>query len=130
MEESRPKILIVDDEPVICQLLESELGELNCICKKALSGKDALRILKGETFDLVLLDMKLPDMSGTYILEKIRKIHPDTPVIVITGVPDIDMAVSAMKTGASDYIVKPFDLNKLTTSVARTIMNSKSRDTD
>lgn len=130
MGKSNPRVLIVDDEPTICQLLESELGELTYICKTALNGKDALRMLKAESFDLILLDIKLPDMSGIYILGKMSKLYPDTPVIMITAVLDIDTAVLSMKMGAWDYIVKPFDLNKLTTSVARTISNSKSQDMD
>ncbi len=129
MKESRSRVLIVDDEPLICQLLDSELGDLNYICKTVFYGKDALRVLKKESFDLVLLDIKLPDMSGIYILGQIMKAHPRIPVIMITGVLDIDTAVLAMKIGALDYIVKPFDLNKLTASVNRTILNSKSRDT-
>lgn len=124
------KVLIVDDEPVTCQLLESELEELNYACKTAFNGNDALMMLKTESFDLVLLDIKLPDMSGIYVLEKIIKGYPETRVIMITGVLDIDTAVLAMKMGASDYIVKPFDLNKLTASVARTILNSKLKGAD
>lgn len=130
MKESKSRVLIVDDEPSICQLLESELGELNYVCKTALNGKDTLRMLKAESFDLVLLDIKLPDMSGIYILGKIIKLYHDTPVLMITAVLDIDTAVLSMKMGAWDYIIKPFDLNKLTASVARTILSSKSQDMD
>lgn len=130
MGESRSKVLIVDDEPVVCQLLESELGELNYACKTASNGNTTFRALETESFDLVLLDIKLPDMSGMYILGQLMKIYPDMPVIMVTGVIDIDTAVFAMKMGALDYIVKPFDLNKLTASVARTLLDGKSQGTD
>jgi len=127
MDESRSKVLIVDDEPVICQLLESELGEQNYLCKTAFNGNDALKMLKTDRFDLVLLDIKLPDMSGMHLLGEIVAKYSDMPVIMVTGVIDIDTAVMAIKMGASDYIVKPFDLNKLTTCVARTIFQDKSQ---
>ena len=130
MDESRFKVLIVDDEPIINQLLESELEEKNYICVTASNGNEALHKLIMHEFDLVLLDIKLPDMSGIYLLREIIANYPGIPVIMVTGVIDIDTAVVAIKMGASDYIVKPFDLNKLTTCVARTIFSRKSQDTD
>lgn len=129
MKESRPKILIVDDEPVICELLENELSEQNYTCKTAFNGENAFEKLEKNRFDLVLLDIKLPDMSGIHLLGEITANYPDTPVIMVTGVIDIDTAVVAMKMGASDYIVKPFDLNKLIASVKRTMSEREFQGT-
>ena len=118
------KVLIVDDEPLICELIKSELEENSYVCESVLDGKAALVKLNEDSYDLVLLDIKLPDMSGIYLLGEILQNHPHTPVVMVTGVIDIDTAVLSMKMGASDYIVKPFDLNKLNTSVTRAIYSS------
>jgi two-component system response regulator HydG len=100
-------ILIVDDEP----LIRSSLGELLTISgytvSTASNGKEALGLLKDYTADIVITDMKMPEMDGIQLLKKIRAGYPETPVIVISGYGTIENAVEAMKEGAYDYVTKP-----------------------
>lgn len=124
MVNKKPGVLIVDDEQVVCDLLYDELSERGYTCTTVLSGDDALAKLATEDFGLVLLDIRLPGMSGMEVLREVWLSHSNTAVIIITGVNDVDTAVEAMKLGASDYIVKPFDLDRVYTSV-RTALETK-----
>ena len=117
MLNKKPRVLIVDDEQVVCNLLHDELTERGYLCTTVLSGDDALARLATEDFDVGLLDIRLPGMSGMEVLSKLRSECPGTVAIMITAVNDIDTAVEAMKLGASDYIVKPFDLDKVDESI-------------
>ncbi len=113
MTSSKPKILIVDDEQVVCDLLSDELHEQGYLCSIALEGSEALAKLAAEDFDVVLLDIRLPDISGTEVLAKIRLKHPNVAAVMVTAVNSIDTAVEATKLGALDYIVKPFNLDRV-----------------
>lgn len=124
MINKKPSVLIVDDEPVVCDLLRDELSERGYPCTAAYNGNDALIKLATQRFGLVLLDIKLPGMSGIEVLREIRANHPYTVAIMITGVNNVDTAVEAMKLGASDYIVKPFDLDRVNASVS-TVLEAK-----
>ena len=114
-------IIIIDDERVICdgcQLTLSDKGHSVDICMTGKSGLEA--ILKG-AYDLVLLDMKLPDMDGMDILRTLRKEKPGVYVIVMTGFSSVENAVEAMKLGAFDYLAKPFSDDELVLAVNRAI---------
>ena len=117
MVNKKPRVLIVDDEQVVCDLLCEELSERGYQCTSVLSGNVALARLGTGGFDVVLLDIRLPGMSGMEVLREIWLGHPDTVTIMITAVNDVDTAVLAMKWGASDYIVKPFDLDRVNASI-------------
>jgi len=108
----------------VCDLLYDELIERGYIGTTVLSGDDALAKLGAEAFDVVLLDIRLPGMSGMEVLREIWLNHPNTATIMITVINDIDTAVEAMKLGASDFIVKPFDLDRVDTSI-RTALETK-----
>lgn len=123
MIEDKFNVLIVDDEQVICDLLVEELSESGLKCYSVIDGKSALEKIKTESFDLVLLDIRLPGMSGIELLRELWLNHSDVPIIMITAVNDIDTAVEAMKLGAVDYIVKPFDLEKVNASVHTSLEN-------
>ena len=120
----KPRVLVVDDERVICDLLHADLTERGYQCTTVLSGHDALIQLAIEDFDAVLLDIRLPGMSGIEVLRETWLNHIKTAVIMITGVNDVDTAVEAMKLGASDYIVKPFKLDRVDASI-RTALDAK-----
>lgn len=108
------QILIVDDEMDMLQLLKRSLEpDLNCKVETALSGEQALQLLERKIFDLVLADIKMPGMDGLELLELIKRENPDLTVVMMTGHGDIDMAVKAMKSGAYDFITKPFDHDAL-----------------
>ncbi len=121
---AKASILVIDDEQVVCDLLQEELSERGYLCTTTLSGKDALAKLATENFDVVLLDIRLPGMSGMEVLREIWLDHGNTATIMITAVNDVATAVEAMKLGASDYIVKPFDLDRVVTSI-RTALETK-----
>jgi DNA-binding NtrC family response regulator len=114
------KILIVDDEAFIRENLERILQEEQYATTSARDGKQALDFLKEEPFDLVFLDLKLPDVSGLEILKKVKEYDPDLLVIIMTGYASVESAVDALKMGAYDYIKKPFkaDVIKLIVKLA------------
>jgi len=126
MVSQKPSVLIVDDAQVVCRILSDELSERGYLCTTAYNGSEALNKLATEDFEVVLLDIRLPDMSGIEVLARIRSNHPDTETIVITVVSDVDTAVEAMKLGALDYVVKPFNLDRLDKGI-RTVLETKQR---
>ncbi len=117
MLDDRISVLVVDDEPDVRDLLGAGLSDRSCVCIEAADGITALNMLAEQDFDVVLLDIRLPGMSGMDVLRAIRQHHPGTAVIMMTAVNDVDTAVKAMKLGAVDYILKPFDLGKVGMSV-------------
>ena len=121
----KARVLIVDDEQVVCDLLYDELIERGYLCATALNASDALTKLAAQSFDVALLDIRLPGMSGMEVLAEMRSNHTNTAAIMITGVNNIDTAVEAMKSGASDYILKPFDIDRVCISVHKAIENRK-----
>ncbi len=124
MAKKETRVLIVDDEQVVCDLLCDDLSERGYLCTAVLNGKDTLTKLATQDFEVVLLDIRLPGMSGMEVLREIWLNHTSAATIMITAVNDVDTAVEAMKLGASDYIVKPFDLDKVNTSI-RTALEAK-----
>ena len=110
---SKLSILVVDDELAMRESIAAWLKEYGHLASKAESGERALEILAGEQFDLALVDIKMPGMDGHELLERIRVDHPELLVIMITAFGSIESAVSAMKAGAHDYLLKPFDPQQL-----------------
>jgi len=106
---ANPHVLLVDDEPRFVDSLESILSHYGYICKKALTGSEAVELLKSHTFDLALLDVALPDMSGCDIAGYIKKSFAGTAVIMLTGIRTVETAVEAMKQGAYDFLTKPLN---------------------
>jgi DNA-binding NtrC family response regulator len=110
---SRGRILAIDDEQNIRRLIENELGLEGFEVTTAKTGEEGLEKMNELSFDVVLLDIKLPKMNGIEVLRKIRPRIPPPEVIMITGYGDIQTAVESMKLGARDYITKPFKLSEL-----------------
>ena len=125
MVSSRPVVLIVDDEEATRDLVCEELTEVGYVSDVASNADDALVKLKTYNFDLALLDIKLPGMSGMDLLKIIRECYRMIKIVMMTGVDDLDTAVEAMKLGASDYIVKPFTYEKLIVSINTVLKNKK-----
>lgn len=113
------KVLIVDDEAVVRNGISRALEENDIIAVTASEGNKALDILAEQSFDLVLLDIKMPDMDGLSVLKKIKALYPRLNVIMITGYPTIDTAVHCIKLGAIDYLMKPFRLDYLEASLKK-----------
>ncbi|MFO7720136.1 MAG: sigma-54 dependent transcriptional regulator [Gillisia sp.] len=113
------KILVIEDEASIRRVLIKILSEENSsyYVDEAEDGLAGIEKLKDEDFDLILCDIKMPKMDGIEVLEAIKKIKPEIPVVMISGHGDLDTAVNTMKLGAFDYISKPPDLNRLLNTV-------------
>jgi len=117
MANEKVSVLIVDDEPMVCDLLDEVLSGQGYLCAKVPSGRRAVVELENKEYDVVLLDIRLPGMSGIDVLREIWLNHPETAAIMITVVDDVSTTIEAMKWGASDYIVKPFDIDRVIASV-------------
>ena len=123
MERLRNRALIVDDEPPIRVLLVKSLRSLGYECSDAEEGRKALDVLARENFDLVLLDMKMPGVSGLQVLKTLRLADRDTCVVMLTAIVDASLAAEATRLGADDYVTKPCDLaylkDRLTAAMAK-----------
>jgi two-component system, NtrC family, response regulator AtoC len=102
------KILIVDDEMLLRNFLAETLRRKNMDVMTAENGTKAISLLKDNIFDMVITDMKMPDMTGIDVLKKVKELSPNTLVVVITAFGSIENAVDAMKLGAFNYLIKPF----------------------
>jgi len=107
------KLLIVDDEHEFASTLAERLLMRDFDTTVANSGMDALSIIKSTTFDVVLLDLKMPDMSGLEVLEKIKAHDPTVEVIMLTGHGSTARGLDGMERGAFDYLMKPVELSEL-----------------
>lgn len=103
------RILVVDDEPIMRDSLSDWLREDGYEVGTAENGPRALEMVKSEQWDILLVDLKMPVMDGIEVMREVKKINKDIPVIIITAYATVDTAVKAMKEGAYDYIVKPFN---------------------
>lgn len=107
-ELTRPKILIVDDEADVVERLGNIiLRRFNCVVENATNGKQALEKLKKDTFDLVLLDIKMPGLSGIDVIKEAVKFTPQTKILAISGYDSQEVAGQALKAGAVDFLPKP-----------------------
>ncbi len=122
MKKNTPKILIVDDDENILRLLGVIVENCGFLHVSADCAEKAMAQIRNNKFNLVLLDIALPDMSGMTILEYIKKFSPDTPVIMITGYDNEEVATYCLANGAQDYISKPFDPDYLQTSINANIV--------
>jgi len=107
------RILVVDDEKDICDVLADYLKKAGHHTEKAYTGEEAIELIKNQIFDVMLLDQRLPKMNGMQVLKESREIDPDILTIVITAVNTVENAVTAMKEGAYDYLMKPVDLEEV-----------------
>jgi len=107
------RVLVVDDELLIRDLLYDFFVGEGWDIVVADGGQKACEYLRNQQFDLVLTDLKMPDMDGLALTGKIRSLYPDLPVIIMTGYPSLDSAVTALRSKVADYIIKPFNVNHL-----------------
>ncbi|SNR29991.1 sigma-54-dependent transcriptional regulator [Lutibacter flavus] len=114
-----PKILIIEDEAAIRRVLKKIISEENDAyeVEEAEDGLMGVEMITKSDFDLVLCDIKMPKMDGVEVLEKVKKLKPEIPMVMISGHGDLDTAVNTMRLGAFDYISKPPDLNRLLNTV-------------
>jgi DNA-binding NtrC family response regulator len=118
---TRGRILVIDDEVDIRESLETLLELEGYSVELAANGREGLRKLEEAAYDLVLLDLMMPDISGLEVLDDIRQRDTETPIFMITAYGSVEVAVTALKAGASDYFAKPWDNEKLLIEIERTI---------
>jgi putative nucleotidyltransferase with HDIG domain len=120
------RILVVDDEEPIREIVASMLGTAGYACKQAASGMEALAVLNsGEEFELMLSDLMMADLDGIGLLERTKEKYPDMPVVMVTAVHDISVALAAIRNGAYDYLLKPFEREQLLNTVSRALENRR-----
>jgi putative nucleotidyltransferase with HDIG domain len=120
------RILVVDDEETIREIVCSMLTTANYKCRQAASGMEALALLEsGEEFELMLSDLMMANLDGIGLLEKTKERFPEMPVVMVTAVHDISVALAAIRNGAYDYLLKPFEREQLLATVSRALENRR-----
>ena len=120
------RILIVDDDHAMRLALSESLESCGYDISAAENGSEALNLFRKRKFDLVVTDMKMPGMTGIEVLQGVKKLSPDVPVILITAYGTVNTAVEAMKEGAAEFIMKPFSLDDLEAVVKNVLNTSKT----
>jgi CheY-like chemotaxis protein len=121
MSSSLGRVLVVDDEPHVGATLRDVLVELGYIVKLAVRGVEALKLVPVFEPDVVLLDLRMPEMSGVEVLEHLRRDHPTLRVIILTGNEDVEVARATLRAGAFDYLGKPCSIDVLARVVAAAV---------
>lgn len=122
------RILVVDDEPLMRDFLVETLQRKKYLIEAVGNGSQAIEKVKVEYYDLLITDIRMPEVSGMEVLEEVKKINPETEVIMITAFGTIENAVGAMKLGAYDYITKPFSADEIEIVVDRAMERQRLRD--
>jgi putative nucleotidyltransferase with HDIG domain len=118
---AKEKILVVDDEEAIREVVSTLLEAQGYTCTTADNGRRALEAFRKDSFDLVLSDIVMPEMDGMKLLAAVREFDADVPVIMVTAMHDITIALEAIRSGAYDYILKPFEKDQFYLSVRRAL---------
>lgn len=113
MNDAKGTVLIIDDEEPIRNILSYALQKQGYVCELAKRGDEALQSILMKDFDIALLDIDMPGMSGLEVLSQLITHRPDISVVMVTAIQDTRIAVEAMKLGAYDYVIKPFNLDDL-----------------
>ena len=123
--EHPPHILLVEDEPSMAKGLQMVMNEVGYQVDLASTGEAALSTFGKDDFDLVVADLRLPDIDGMEVIERVKQIHPKTKVIIITGFPSVSSAVKAVKMGVSDYLRKPFTSDEFLKAIVDAMKEEK-----
>ena len=123
----KENILIVDDDINILELLQRHLHSMNYHTYKAVSVKEAVAILRDTEIDLLITDLKMPEVDGFELIQFASEHYPNMPKLVVTGYPSVQDALSAIKSGAVDYLVKPFTKEELKQSVLKSLSTATKR---
>lgn len=123
------KILVIDDDKDICEYMNLLLSQNGYEVVTETSPNKALELLHDEEFHVVVLDIMMPELNGMELLEEIRKFDTDIAIIIFTGFPSVDTAVTSMKFNVCDYIKKPFDVDEFNTTLEK-ILRDKGLLTD
>jgi DNA-binding NtrC family response regulator len=123
-------VLVVDDETTVCNSCKKILSKEGYNVDVALSGDEALKKVKGNRFDAVIADWKMPQIDGIEMAKMIKKQNPDTAVIMITGYPSVESSIKAMRSGVSDYVPKPFTPEELSDAMMRALSKGQAVPAD
>jgi DNA-binding NtrC family response regulator len=124
------KVLVIDDEQIVLNSVKKILGQGEYEVEATLSGRQGLECALSKDYDIVLTDVRMPDMGGMLILRDIRKVKPSMPVIIITGYANVQSAMQAMKLGAAEYLEKPFTPDQLLKAVKTALDRSAASKED
>src|SRR5512136_3021394 len=116
---SAPRILVIDDELGICQAIQRALHPTGYKVDTTTSGEDGLKKIKESGYDLVLLDVMMPGVSGIDLIASIHEYDPEIVCVIITGYATVELAVRAIKHGAYDFLTKPFSVDDLLLAVSQ-----------
>jgi DNA-binding NtrC family response regulator len=122
----KKKVLVIDDEQIILDSVKKVLGAEDFQVDPAISSRDGLERAMSQDYDLVLTDIRMPEIGGMRVLRDIKRSKPALPVVIFTGYATVQSAVQAMKLGASDYIEKPFTPDMLVTTVKKVLEKAAS----
>jgi DNA-binding NtrC family response regulator len=128
MSEKQVRILVIDDDENIRKVVYTILKDKGYNVDTAGSGNEAISKTKNEHYDLMLVDIKLPDMEGTEILTQINDTVPRIRKIIVTGYPTLQNAVTAVNHGADAYIMKPFDVEKMLATIEDQLKKQKEEN--
>lgn len=126
--EERAQILVVDDEERMRNLLKKVLNKQDFSVETASNGKEALRKIQENPFDIIIADVRMPEMNGMEVLKAVKETRPEISMIIMTAFGSIDSAVEAMKKGAYDYITKPFKMSEISIVVQKALEGKRLRE--
>ena len=119
MAQNKLRILILDDEPIVCKRLKPSLEKLGFEVDTFTRSFEAMQAVEKARYDIIVTDLKMEGMDGMRFLQEAKKLYPDTEVIVITGFATMETAKESFKKGVFDFIAKPFNLNEIQKVVQR-----------
>ncbi|MFW5731060.1 MAG: response regulator [Desulfonatronovibrionaceae bacterium] len=127
MNTQKIKILIVDDEQLFRQTLAERLNQRGFAAREASGGRECLKLMEDEPFDVVLLDLKMTELSGLEVLEQIKKRWPEAEVIMLTGHASPDTGIQVLRLGALDYLLKPAPIEELERKIHQAVEKQACR---
>jgi len=125
-----PNVLVVDDEKTVCNSCKKILTREGYNVDVALSGEEALSKVKGNEFDVLITDWKMPQLDGIEVAKRIKKENPNIAVVMITGYPSVETSIKAIRSGISDYVPKPFTPTELSDAMIRALARGQAVPAD
>lgn len=122
---AQPHILLLEDEPNVAKGLKMAMDEQGYDVDWAETGQAALNAFWAGRFDLLIADLRLPDIDGMEVIERVKEKRPDTPVVIITGYPSVSSVIKALRAGVKDYLPKPFTEEEFMTAVDGALKENK-----
>jgi DNA-binding response OmpR family regulator len=119
--DQKARLLVVDDEPRLRAGLRELFNLMGYQVEEAASGREALQLLEGASYDLMVLDIRMPGMDGIEVMRRTRQICPDLPIVVLTAHASLESAIAAVKSDAVDYLHKPIDIEDLAATISRAL---------